>query len=76
MAKDKDAKIGTLGGSAAENVLRDMKIEVMPYQDQDPAFDDLKLGRTDGVLMDLPICTYYALSKLPSAKVTEPSPSF
>jgi len=56
--------IGTLGASAAERILRARKdIEVRSYDDNVRPYDDLEIGRVDGVLLDLPIAEYYARPK-------------
>lgn len=54
-------KVGTLKASLAERILRgDGQIEVVTYEGQVDPYTDLKLGRIDGVLMDLPIAQYCA----------------
>jgi polar amino acid transport system substrate-binding protein len=53
-------KIGTLPGSMAETILNRVAADVKTYEGgQDEIYDDLKLGRTDGVLLDGPVATYY-----------------
>jgi polar amino acid transport system substrate-binding protein len=52
--------IGTLGGSVGERALDRRGIVKQVYDDQRGPYEDLRLGRIDGVLMDLPIAIYYA----------------
>lgn len=52
--------IGTLEGSAAERLLDKLKVKKKSYADQDGPFQDLLNENNDGVLLDLPIMTYYA----------------
>lgn len=58
--KSPDVEIGTLEGSAAERLLDKSKIKKKSYADQDGPFQDLNNRNIDGVLLDLPIMTYYA----------------
>lgn len=52
--------VGTLPGSLAERILVREGARVKTYEGgQDDAYRDLKLGRTDGVLLDEPITQYY-----------------
>lgn len=51
--------LGTLEGSAAERLLDRWNIKKKSYDGQDAPFQDL-LTVNDGVLLDLPIMTYYA----------------
>jgi polar amino acid transport system substrate-binding protein len=61
LEKLKNKKIGTLKSSLAERLLRDVGgIEVLGYDAETNAYEDLKLGRSDGVLLDAPIAQYYA----------------
>ncbi len=59
--KQKKLVLGTLSGSAAARLLEFEKVEFKPYDDQEGPFKDLKNGRIDGVLIDLPIAIYYAV---------------
>lgn len=60
-------KVGTLNNTAAERILRNTPgIEVVSYDDNVRPYDDLAIGRIDGVLLDLPIALYYAK---PNAKL-------
>lgn len=52
--------VGTLGDTAAERVLDRMQIAKKVYSDQVSPYQDLKFGRIDAVLLDLPIAVYYA----------------
>jgi polar amino acid transport system substrate-binding protein len=53
-------KVGTLPGSLAERILKRAGAEVKTYDGgQNDIFDDLKIGRTDAVLLDDPITRYY-----------------
>ncbi len=54
-------KVGTLNNTAAERILLATPgIEVVSYDDNVRPYDDLAIGRIDGVLLDLPIALYYA----------------
>jgi polar amino acid transport system substrate-binding protein len=54
-------KVGTLNNTAAERILKSTPgIEVVSYDDNVRPYDDLAIGRIDGVLLDLPIAFYYA----------------
>jgi polar amino acid transport system substrate-binding protein len=53
-------KVGTLKATLAERILRDRgDIEVVTYDSQISPYEDMTLGRLDGVLMDFPIALYY-----------------
>jgi polar amino acid transport system substrate-binding protein len=53
--------VGTLAACAGERVLKDTPgIEVKSYDDNVRPYDDLAIGRIDGVLLDLCIATFYA----------------
>ena len=66
-------RAGTLPGSAAERILRAAGAEVATYEGgQDDVYRDLRLGRTDAVLLDEPVAAYYgavdpALEVLPDS---------
>ena len=51
--------VGTLGNTAAERWLKEHGIEPRVYDNQVDPYRDLALGRTDAVLLDLPIALYY-----------------
>jgi polar amino acid transport system substrate-binding protein len=53
-------KVGTLRGSLAERILHQEGIEALGYEAETNAYQDLKLKRTDAVLLDDPIAQYYA----------------
>jgi polar amino acid transport system substrate-binding protein len=54
-------KVGTLNNTAAERILQATPgIVVVSYDDNVRPYDDLAIGRIDGVLLDLPIALYYA----------------
>lgn len=54
-------KVGTLNNTAAERILKSTPgIDVVSYDDNVRPYDDLAIGRIDGVLLDLPIALYYA----------------
>jgi polar amino acid transport system substrate-binding protein len=53
-------EIGTLEDTAAQRFLDKQGIKRKLYTDQVGPYRDLKLGRTDGVLLDLPIARYFA----------------
>ncbi len=60
LAQVKDRQVGTLPGSLAERILRREGAQVKTYEGgQDEIYADLKLGRTDAVLLDEPITRYY-----------------
>ncbi len=60
LAALKGRKVGTLPGSLAERILERAGADVRTYDGgQDEIYDDLKLGRTDAVLLDEPIARYY-----------------
>jgi polar amino acid transport system substrate-binding protein len=53
-------RAGTLPSSLAERILRRAGADVKTYDGgQNDIFDDLRLGRTDAVLMDDPVTLYY-----------------
>jgi polar amino acid transport system substrate-binding protein len=53
-------RVGTLPGSLAERILTRAGAEVKSYSGgQNEIYDDLKLGRTDAVLLDGPITRFY-----------------
>jgi polar amino acid transport system substrate-binding protein len=53
-------KVGTLPGSLAERILERAGAVVLTYEGgQNDIYDDLRLGRTDAVLLDEPIARYY-----------------
>lgn len=55
-------KVGTLSASLALNLLtQDGHITPVPYPSPVEAYKDLEIGRTDAVLMDVPIAAFYAL---------------
>jgi polar amino acid transport system substrate-binding protein len=66
-------RAGTLPGSAAERILRAAGAEVATYEGgQDDVYRDLRLGRTDAVLLDETVTTYFgavdpALEVLPDS---------
>lgn len=54
-------KVGTLSGALSEKVLRaENGIEVLPYESESNAHQDLALSRSDAVLFDAPITKYYS----------------
>ena len=52
--------VGTLGDTAAERLLDQQGVHKKVYDDQVSPYKDLKLGRIDAVLLDLPIAAYFA----------------
>jgi len=53
-------RVGTLPGSLAERILQRAKADVRTYEGGgDEMYSDLKLGRVDAVLLDLPGVLYY-----------------
>lgn len=54
-------KVGTIAGALSENVLRaENGIEVVPYESEANAHQDLLLNRSDALLFDVPIVKYYS----------------
>lgn len=53
--KDAQAKVGTLGETAASRLLQQEGIDIKEYSSQGEPYFDLALGRIDAVLMDTPI---------------------
>jgi polar amino acid transport system substrate-binding protein len=53
-------KAGTLEDTAADRLLRDREITAKLYDGVVEPYRDLELGRTEAVLLDLPIAIYYA----------------
>lgn len=67
---------GTLPGSMAERVLTRAGAEVRTYEGgQDDVYADLRLGRTDAVLMDGPVARYYADIEPTLVTLTSPAGS-
>jgi polar amino acid transport system substrate-binding protein len=60
--QDQNLVVGTLEGSAAARLLRDNKVQMTPYDQQDQAFDKLADKTIDAVLLDMPIALYYVVS--------------
>jgi polar amino acid transport system substrate-binding protein len=53
-------KVGTLPGSLAQRILERVGAEAKTYDGgQNDIYDDLRIGRTDAVLLDDPITLYY-----------------
>ena len=52
-------RVGTLPGSLAQRMLERAGAVVLTYEAQNDIYDDLRLGRTDAVLLDEPIARYY-----------------
>ncbi len=73
--KNDSLVIGTLEGSAAERLLEKSKIKKKSYGDQDGPFQDLLNENNNGVLLDLPIMTYYAQDD-PSIKYAKKTTKF
>ncbi|MEK6627384.1 MAG: ABC transporter substrate-binding protein/permease [Bdellovibrionota bacterium] len=54
-------KVGTLTGALSEKTLRaETGIEILLYESEANAHQDLSLGRSDAVLFDAPIAKYYS----------------
>lgn len=69
----KGRRIGTLPGTLAERILQRSEAVVRTYEGgQGEIYDDLKLGRTAGVLLDDPITRYYGLVE-PSLEMVDGS---
>jgi len=64
-------RVGTLPGSLAARILDRVGAEVKTYDGgQNDIYDDLRIGRTDAVLLDEPITRYYGAIE-PSLEVVE-----
>jgi len=58
---DEQFTVGTLGGTAAEKLMKDAGLEnVKGYDGQMQPYSDLELGRIDAVLLDVPIAVFCA----------------
>lgn len=56
----KGRPVGTLPGSLAERILQRVGAEVRTYEGgQDEIYEDLRLKRTDAVMLDGPVAKYY-----------------
>lgn len=54
-------KVGTLAGALSEKILREEPgVEVLLYESEANAHQDLLLGRSDAILLDAPIAKYYS----------------
>lgn len=54
-------KVGTLGGALSERILRaEEGIQVVTYDSESLAHQDLSLGRVDAIFLDAPIAKYYS----------------
>jgi polar amino acid transport system substrate-binding protein len=57
----KNAKVGTLSGSASYRFLEELGVEnIVSFEGQIEPYQDLAIGRLDAVLLDLPIAIYNA----------------
>ncbi|MCX6117684.1 MAG: ABC transporter substrate-binding protein/permease [Proteobacteria bacterium] len=57
----KGFKVGTLGGALTEKILRSEEgIEILTYESETAAHQDLLLGRSDAIFFDAPIAKYYS----------------
>ncbi|MBL8950968.1 MAG: ABC transporter permease subunit [Myxococcaceae bacterium] len=64
LAELKGRTVGTLPGSLAERIATNAGAEVKTYEGgQDEIYDDLKLKRTDAVLLDGPVSIYYGFDE-------------
>ncbi len=73
LADLKGKVVGTLKFSLAHRILeREGGIEIRSYENQNNAYDDLALGRSQAVLMDWPIAVYYS-NPNPKLKFTGPA---
>ena len=67
-----EKKVGTLKASLAQRMLEERKdIQVLSYDGQINAYEDLLIGRLDAVLMDH-IIAVYNVASLPGLKLTGP----
>jgi polar amino acid transport system substrate-binding protein len=61
LADCRDKQVGTLSGSAAERMLKQVGVgQIRAYDGQMEPYRDLQLGRLDAVLLDTPIAAYFA----------------
>lgn len=67
LADCKNRTVGTLGNTAASRLLEKEGIPMKAYADPVAAYEDLKLGRIDAVIMDVPAEVFY-VSKDPKVK--------
>lgn len=67
-------KVGTLDGSLAFKILQNQKknIQILPYDEEIHAYNDLAMGRIDAVLLDEPIALYYAQHNSKLKQLSEP----
>ncbi len=66
-------KVGTLKASLAERILQDARdIDVVGYDEETDAYNDLANGRVDAVLLDYPIALYYVTPNPALRLVGEP----
>jgi polar amino acid transport system substrate-binding protein len=63
----KNRVVATLGNTAASRLLQKEGIPMKAYADPPTAYEDLKLGRVDAVIMDVPAEVFY-VSKDPKVK--------
>jgi polar amino acid transport system substrate-binding protein len=70
--KEAGGVVGTLEDTAAERLLDKMHVKKRVYGDQVGPYLDLKSGRIDAVLLDLPIATYIA-KPMPELKFVGPA---
>lgn len=69
----KGKKVGTLSGTVAQTMLTKLGgVDVRIYSGQVEPYEDLAIGRTDAVLLDLPIAAYYGKSNPKLAYAGEP----
>jgi polar amino acid transport system substrate-binding protein len=61
--KQKDLVVGTLGDSAANQLLIADGVKTKTYKDSVSPYKDLQIGRIDAVLQDLPISIYLVQKK-------------
>ncbi len=71
--KLKGIVIGTMEDTAAERLLKQMGLDTKSYDGPVEAYEDLSQGRTDAVLLDLPIAIYYARRNTKLKSVTPPT---
>src|ERR1051325_582138 len=67
LADCKKRVVGTLGNTAASRLLQKEGIRFKDYAEPPTAYEDLKLGRIDAVIMDVPAEVFY-VSKDPKVK--------
>ena len=72
LADCKRRVVGTLGNTAASRLLEKEGIPMKAYADPVAAYEDLKVGRIDAVIMDVPAEVFYVSKDSKVKRATEP----